>query len=359
MNSKSLIASNRWSAQYLGAAIAKWKLSLPAVSSLVVSIVFIWLKQRLWAEYVFCLFLLLQFFLMCAMTSKLMPIFSLRKKETFITWSQILVLISFGICLIGIVFVLDINNANPSNYMSLTIIGGVLGWIFQDTIKSVVAFFYLRANGLIHIGDWIELKSQGVDGMLKMITLTTVTVENWDTTTSAFPTYLLHSQHFQNYQRMLDGKTHGRRMLTSFIIDTGWIHTLKEEDVLRTKERLEEAGQTDLVNMDEIKVGALNIELYRKYLYHWLMRQPKVTHEPRLVVRWQEQTNEGMPLQLYAFITETSLAPFEWQQSQIVEHTIKSLEWFDLQLYQSPSGYDASNSNVYLTPKEATYRKEE
>lgn len=157
---------------------------------------------------------------------------------------------------------------------------------------------------------------------------------------------------------MVDGKTHGRRMMTSFIIDTEWIHALNEEDVMRTKKRLEDAGQTDFVDMDEIKVGALNMEIYRKYLYHWLMRQPMVIHEPRLIVRWLEQINEGMPLQLYAFITETSLASFEWQQSQIVEHTIKSLEWFDLQLYQSPSGYDAGNNNIYLTQKEATYRKE-
>lgn len=355
------MASNRWSAQYLGAAIAKWELSLAVLIALTASVLLLCNGQRILFELIFCLSLLLQFILMCAISNKLMPVFSLRKQETRITWSQILVLVSFGLFIVSIVLLIDVNSVEKktSDYMSITIIGAIMGWVFQDTIKSVVAFFYLRANGLVHIGDWIELKSHNVDGMLKMITLTTVTVENWDTTTSAFPTYLLHSQHFQNYQRMLDGKTHGRRMMTSFIIDTGWIHTLKEEDVIRTKERLEEAGQTDLANMDEIKVGTLNIELYRKYLYHWLMRQPKVTHEPRLLVRWQEQTNEGMPLQLYAFITETSLAPFEWQQSQIIEHTIKSLEWFDLQLYQSPSGYDASNSNVYLTPKEATYRKEE
>lgn len=31
--------------------------------------------------------------------------------------------------------------------------------------------------------------------------------------------------------------------------------------------------------------------------------------------------------------------------------------WFDLQLYQSPSGYDASNSNIYLTQQTANCRK--
>ena len=287
----------------------------------------------------------------------LTPVYCLRKEDHKVTWAQIILLAAIGIWLIGVVLIFHINK-DSKDFLAFSMIGVVLSYVFQDALKSVVAFFYLRTNGLVHIGDWIEVKSHGIDGMLKSITLTTVVIENWDTTTSSFPTYILKEGHFQNYQRMADGKTHGRRMMTSFIIDTEWIHALNEEDVMRAKKRLEDAGQTDFVDMDEIKVGALNMEIYRKYLYHWLMRHPKVTHEPRLIVRWLEQTNEGMPLQLYAFITETSLASFEWQQSQIVEHTIKSLEWFDLQLYQSPSGYDASNSNIYMTQKEATYRKE-
>lgn len=296
--------------------------------------------------------------IVCGAVRTLTPVYCLRKEDHKVTWAQIALLAAIGIWVVGIVLIFNINSENES-FLAFSMIGMVLSYIFQDALKSVVAFFYLRANGLLKIGDWIEVKSHGIDGILKSITLTTVVIENWDTTTSSFPTYILKEGHFQNYQRMLEGKTHGRRMMANFIIDTGWIHTLTAEDVRRTKKRLEDAGQTDFVNMDEVKVGALNIELYRKYLYHWMMRQPKVSHQPRLLVRWLEQTNEGLLLQIYAFITETSLASFEWQQSQIVEHTIKSLEWFDLQLYQSPSGYDASNSNIYLTQKEATYRKEE
>lgn len=287
----------------------------------------------------------------------LTPVYCLRKEDHKVTWAQIILLGAIGIWLIGIVLIFNINS-NSESFFAFSMIGVVMSYVFQDALKSVMAFFYLRTNDLIHIDDWIEVKSHGIDGILKSITLTTVVIENWDTTTSSFPTYILKEGHFQNNQRMVDGKTHGRMMMMNFIIDTGWIHTLKEEDVKSTKEKLAEAGQTDFIGMDEIKVGALNMEIYRKYLYHWLMRQPVVAHEPQLLVRWLEQTNEGMPLQLYIFITETSFESFEWQQSQIVEHTVKSLEWFDLQLYQSPSGYDASNNSVYLTQKEVTYRKE-
>jgi len=72
-----------------------------------------------------------------------------------------------------------------------------------------------------------------------------------------------------------------------------------------------------------------------------------------------EQVEYGMPLQVYAFITDTVLPSFEWRQSQIIEHILMSIDWFGLRLYQSPSSYDVSNSNIHLTDKAATYRKEE
>ena len=287
--------------------------------------------------------------------SNLNKLYSLRRQETRITVSQIVLLSVFGLCLIVSIYALGIEE-NSTGSIIVSVFGVVLGWIFQDTIKSVVAFFYLRANHLLKIDDWIEVKQHGIDGILKRISLTTVMIENWDTTTSCFPTYILHTECFKNNQKMLAGRTHGRQMLKTFIIDTGWIHALSQDDV----KRLDEDLNIDTPFKERyIKAGLLNIEVFRYYIYHWLMQCTHVSHEPRLIVRWLEQTNEGMPLQIYAFIIDSSLAPFEWQQSQILEHVIKAMTWFDLRLYQSPSGYDASNSNVYLSSKEADYKIKE
>lgn len=284
--------------------------------------------------------------------AQLNKLYSLRRQETRITVSQIVLLSVFGLCLIVSIFALGIEK-NSTGSIIVSVFGAVLGWIFQDTIKSVIAFFYLRANHLLKIGDWIEVKQHGINGILKRISLTTVMIENWDTTTSCFPTYILHAECFNNNQKMIEGRTHGRQMLKTFIIDTGWIHALSEDDVKRLNEKI---GVDECFKRQYIKVGLLNIEVFRYYIYHWLMQCSHISHEPRLIVRWLEQTNEGMPLQIYAFIIDSSLAPFEWQQSKIIEHVIKAMTWFDLQLYQSPSGYDASNSNIYLSSKEADYK---
>lgn len=285
--------------------------------------------------------------------TNLNKLYSLRKQETRITVSQIILLVIFGICLTSIVFALGIKK-DDNSFIIISTFGAVLGWIFQDTIKSVAAFFYLRANGLLKIGDWIEVKSHGINGIVRSITLTTVQIENWNTTTSAFPVYILHAEHFKNNQRMLAGKTHGRQMARTFIIDTGWIHPLSDEETNCLRNNLD----TDVCfKLSAIKKGELNIHAFRRYLYHWLMQHTHVCQQPRLFVTWKEQTKEGLPLHIHIFINDTKWEAFEWQQSEITEHVIQSLEMFNLQLYQSPSGYDASNSNIHLTEVEANYRK--
>lgn len=281
--------------------------------------------------------------------TNLNKLYSLRKQETRITISQIILLVIFGICLTSIVFALGIKK-DDNSFIIISTFGAVLGWIFQDTIKSVVAFFYLRANGLLNIGDWIEVDNHGINGIVRSITLTTVQIENWDTTTSSFPIYILHAQHFKNNQRMLEGRTHGRLMSKSFIIDTGWIHNVSEEEAESIKKNID---THDFL----IQPGELNIHLYRRYIYHWLMQNPHICQLPRLFVTWKEQTNEGLPLHIYAFINDTKWEAYEWQQSAIIEHVIQALSLFNLQLYQSPSGYDTSNSNIHLTDTKVNYRK--
>lgn len=285
----------------------------------------------------------------------LTDIFSLTRKESGITWCQISILLLIGLWIVGFCIIFKVNH-QPRFAAAIGVAGSVLGWIFQDTIKGVVAFLHLRLNNQIHIGDWIKVPSKGVDGEVIRITLTNVTFYNWDTTTSIISTSVLYTEHFVNCQNMMVGKTYGRRMYMTFIMDTGWFHNLTEEEL----EKLRDEGDVKKYLPEaEMKKDVSNAQLFRLYLYHWLMNHSHISQQPRLIVRWQEQKEQGMPLQVYAFITDSSLPSFEWQQSQIVEHIIKSLYWFGLRLYQSPSNYDVSNSNVFLTDKPATYRKEE
>ena len=285
--------------------------------------------------------------------TNLNKVFSLRRQETRITVSQIVLLAVFGICAGTAIWALDIDK-NSNGYVIVSSLGVILGWIFQDTIKSVVAFFYLRANGLLRIGDWIELESRGINGIVRSITLTTVQLENWDTTTSAFPVYLLHAEHFKNKQRMLEGRTHGRLMQRTLVVDAGWIRQMSEVDKGYLYDHLptDEGYRLEMLHED-----GPNLHFFRQYVHHYLMQHPHVCQYPRLFVGWRDQTAEGITLQLYAFLTDTAWDAFEWQQSAIMEHILSVLPMFHLRLYQRPSGYDAHHASVCLTHTEADYHK--
>ena len=320
----------------------------------------IWANSH-WSDYILkcpwvsIAVLTLLLWLAIAVCRSLTNIYNLRKNEAGITWCQISILLAIGLWIIGFVLIFDIKS-QPRFAAAIGIMGSVMTWIFQDTIKGVAAFIHLRLNNLLRIDDWIQVPSRNVDGVVKRATLTTVTIYNWDTTTSSIPTSVLHSEHFKNLKNMMDGKTYGRKMSKSFIMDTGWFHVMNQEDV----EELKKKGDVlQYLPESSIQENVTNAQLFRLYLFYWLMNHPHVSQLPRLIVRWQDPNESGMPLEVYVFITDSSLPAYEWQQSQIIEHILEAMEWFGLRLYQSPSAYDVSNSNVFLTDKPATYRMEE
>ena len=282
----------------------------------------------------------------------LTDVYSITKKEAAITVCQILILVAVGIFILGIYAIFNLGD--KYNKAIITGLGVLIGWIFQDTIKGVVAFIHLRLNHQLNIDDWIKVSKHDVDGTIRRVSLTYVTVDNWDTTTSCIPTSILHSEHFVNLKNMMAGKTFGRRMLKTFIFDTNWIRPFSKEDIKTL------IAKTDILNYIpqkemELMEGATNAHIFRIYLFHWLMNHPHISQQPRLVVRWEEHKESGMPLQVYAFITDSSLPSFEWQQSKIIEEILKFASLFRMKLYQSPSSFDVSNNNVYLTDSPASY----
>ena len=374
--SKKWLSSDNGFTQVLGAMIVKgrWGLTLMVLVMIVLSLLslFDWhnaaflstsnflasaygfISSALKSSWYWLVFLTLLMFLVIGVCNTMTNIYSLRKNETGITWCQILILIFVGIWLIGILCIIKVQKES-GYFIIFGVLGTLMTWIFQDTIKGVVAFIHLRLNHLLHIDDWIQVPKLNVDGEVKRITLTTVTIYNWDTTTSSIPTSVLHNDHFINLQRMTDGKTYGRQMLKTFILDTGLFHPLTAEEIASLKQR--EEVKAYLLDED-FKVGELNAHLFRLYVFHWLMNHPYVSQEPRLVVRWLEQKETGLPLQIYGFIMEGGVLAYEWQQSQIIEHIIEALDWFGLQLYQRPSSHDVGNIPNSLTEKVLS-RKEE
>ena len=295
-----------------------------------------------------CLYLLglnLLVWLIIKVCRTLTNVFILNRNDNGVTSCQIIILATMGLWFIGFVLIFDLQ-FNGRIVAAIGIIGAVLGWIFQDRVKGVIAFIHLRRHHLLNLGDWIKVPNLDVDGVVEKVTLTTVTFSNWDTTTSTIPIDKLQSEHFINLQNMAEGKTYGRKMQKCFTIDTSWIRPITDDEAERLKSGEHEINK--YLSYDEMKAGVLNANLFRLYLHHWLMNNTNISHKPTLIVRWMDPKDSGMTLQVYAFLIDSNLATYEWKQSQIMEHIITSMEWFGLRLYQSPSAYDVSNSNIHI-----------
>lgn len=363
--SKRMLASDCVLVQIFGALAKRWGLGLLMLGLIAliplirnnkdivdavlafISRIFDFIPQNQW--YRFFLFSILILIVMYALNT-LTTIFSLQKKETRITWCQIFILLAIGLWILGLLLIFNITD-KTINTAAFGIAASLLAWIFQDAIRGVVAFIHLRMNNLLQIDDWIKVPKYGINGKIRRVTLTTVTVYNWDTTTSAIPTSILLSEHFVNLQKMVDGKTHGRIFSKLFVMDTGSFYELsrKDADRFRKDNRI-----TSCLPLKDIHDEMTNAELYRQYMFHWLMNNEHVSRVPYLTVSWQDHTENGLALQLTGLIKDSNAAAFEWQQSLIVEHVIQSVEWFGLRLYQTPSSFDTSSSTIYISKKPIT-----
>ena len=369
---RKYLSSDKLGRQIWGALLKRWWLPVLFLLFFVLTVVSLvllfgcqsdkcgawcaWMKVEPWNRILYLLCLTSFVATLIVVCNNLTEINNLLRKENRITWCQIWILIAIGLWIIGFVFILGIQKEQNS-YIGFGLLGSILAWIFQDKIKGAVAFVHLRMHHLLNIGDWIQVPGKGVDGEVKRVSLTTVTLYNWDTTTSTIPISTLQSDHFINLQHMSDGKTYGRKMLKAFTLDTGWIRPVTQADVAFFK-----SDKTDIpryLPAEEIKEKELNAHLFRVYLYHWLMDNPHISQQPRLLVRWSEPKDNGMVLEVYAFITDTGIAPYEWQQSQIIEHILTAMKWFDLRLYQSPSAYDARHRSIFMTDKPAVNKTTE
>ena len=229
-------------------------------------------------------------------------------------------------------------------------LSAVILLIFKDTILGLVASIKLTSNDLIRIGDWITMKQFGADGDVIEINLNSVKVQNFDKTITTIPTYKLISDSFKNWRGMSD--SNGRRIKRALLIKGSSIKFMGEEElsklqkiklisdyISQTKsEIIEHNSNLDIVS--EIKVNGrnlTNIGLFRKYTENYLVSNKLINNEMTVMCRQLTPTSQGVPLEIYAFITDKEWKNYENIVSDLFDHLLASLSTFDLELFELPS----------------------
>lgn len=75
-----------------------------------------------------------------------------------------------------------------------------------------------------------------------------------------------------------------------------------------------------------------------------------------LMVRQMAMEDRGIPIEIYCFTTTTVWAEYEEIQSDIFDHLMAAVSYFDLEIFQQPSGSDLKRAffpgTESLTPSE-------
>ncbi len=251
----------------------------------------------------------------------------------------------------GIVIISIIIDKNPANLLvGLGASAAVLMLVFKDTILGLVASIQLSANNLVKPGDWIEMPGRKIDGTVTEITLNTVKVQNYDRTINTIPTYAMISESFQNWQGMVESD--GRLIKRSIIIDMKSIKFCDKNQIERFRKIKLVSEYIDSKinefkelrdNDSEILANSRNLTnfgIFRKYVEQFLKNNPNINQDATLVVRHRQPSENGMPLEIYCFSKEKTLANYEEVQSEIFEHILSVIPEFDLKVFQRPTGDD-------------------
>ncbi len=240
------------------------------------------------------------------------------------------------ICItVGVIISISIIiNRNPATVLAgLGASAAVLMLVFKDTILGVVAGVQLSANDMLRKGDWIVVPGTPVNGTVQDVTLTTVKVQNFDNTTLTVPPYTLISGSFQNWRGMSDSG--GRRIMRSVIIDFRSVRFLTADE----KASFASADWFGKVT-DGIDKDIVNLTAFRYYLEDFIEHYSLTKTEYTFMVRQLEPTDQGVPVQVYAFTNQTDWKTYEHIQADIFDHIYATVGTFGLRIYQAPSADD-------------------
>ena len=279
------------------------------------------------------------------------PKFSDKPIDSYIQVIMIVLWIFGTIIIVSEIFDIDTKNL----LAILGAISAIIILIFRDTILGFVASVQVSLNDMVRIGDWITFDKFGADGDVTEINLATVKVRNFDNTTTTIPTYSMISDSFRNWRGMLDSD--GRRIKRYVLIKASSIRFMKDQEIENLKRiqllssyiqhrQNEIAKYNSSHNVDKtIAINGRNMTnfgLFRKYITQYLHNHPGLNKDMILLCRQLQPTQNGIPLEIYAFSNDKKFENYEYIMSDIFDHIFASIKYFDLEICEMPNAADVT-----------------
>ncbi|WP_417854587.1 mechanosensitive ion channel family protein [Xanthomarina gelatinilytica] len=237
-------------------------------------------------------------------------------------------------------------------FTTLGAASAVLLLIFKDTILGFVASIQLSINDSVRIGDWITMEKFGADGDVIEINLSTIQVQNFDMTITHIPTYAILTDSFKNWRGMQSSG--GRRIKRALVLKAKSVHYLKDEQIealkkielisdYLTQRQKDISSYNDTHNVDKSTLingrNMTNLGVFRKYLLSYIQNHSAINKDMSIMVRQLEPTPHGLPLEIYAFSSDKRWENYEYIMSDIFDHAISAVPYFELELFEYPTDF--------------------
>lgn len=236
-------------------------------------------------------------------------------------------------------------------FTTLGAASAILLLIFKDTILGFVASIQVAINDTVRIGDWITMDKYGADGDVVEINLSTIQIQNFDMTITNIPTYALISDSFKNWRGMQ--ASGGRRIKRSILLKAKSIHYLTDEKIENLKSielitKYLNTKQAELKKYHESKnidksllingMNLTNVGVFRKYMQTYVENHSAVNKNMTIMVRQLAPTSQGLPLEIYCFSSDKRWENYEYIMSDIFDHALAAVKYFDLEIYELNAG---------------------
>ena len=256
---------------------------------------------------------------------------------------------------LGILLILSIFTEKDISTFIATLGGltAVILFVFKDSILGFVASVQITVNDTVRIGDWITMKNSNADGDVISISLSSVQVQNFDKTITSIPTYKLVSDSFVNWRGMSDSE--GRRIKRSLLIraksikflDSNKIEKLKKieiisdfisdrENEIKNHNKKNEVNKSILINGRNMT----NLGLFRRYTESYLKNHEMLNKKMTIMCRQLSPTSQGIPIEVYAFSKEKEWVKYEHIMSDIFDHLLASINFFDLEIFEFSQNFE-------------------
>jgi miniconductance mechanosensitive channel len=119
-------------------------------------------------------------------------------------------------------------------------------------------------------------------------------------------------------------------------------YTLIADYVRKKRAETTQYNQEHQVNADRLINGRrlTNVGTFRAYVEAYLRHHPQIHQEMTLLVRQLDSGPSGLPIEIYAFTSDTRWASYEAIQADIFDHILAVVPEFELRVFQQPTGRD-------------------